>query len=885
MEINYEFRYRYQIKGDAEKSVVQFTLSTPSGIRKYTYIDTYYLMCRVCCEIAASGHQSTPPSLAKLISVPERRSVDFTTFNNTVLNEREYTTIEITVKSFDVDGALPVFFLFDVYDNDQIILRQANHTKSHYPNAWSEYRGFSEITLQSVYWYRNVVYHTYIVPLSRFTRGLLLLQMRGDLVSKDVYLTPLLRTPMEKWVLGQDAPYTGQISEGMRAVRVVLSRNAIFRAGDSLRITISSGTDRCWSDVVCQVKQVATNRYVRTPRMVCKQGDNAVEIESADVSDSGVYSCTTSALSYPLIRDHHVIVLPRPQDVSLYLSTEPIDSADKLSDAYPNTDALGRPYILRSASLVANCVYNLSRNLDNYNGYRFSHTLREQNRSVDYGSLHNKTINYTSMFTQIHSYEIRGLFVHGQISYHQLECSYRYVQNFEVVRHIPPVPDEWTVQKSARVVCASSGLRPIILADTIFSTYDQMALALRKPVSSVTDKTAFTPNTIGDRVHEGYVSGSFIGLHYPVDSWLSVWLIRISNGKVESSVCDVQTKRPEVNETSHLKSNSDMQEHCGFLLTKANFECLLMPGTIAMVLSVFTRYDREKTEMLIETKTKASLSAGFIAELGSQIKPWPRRLTHETGSNSTHQLVRFEVGWSATVNSGATAKMLWRYKAGSFEQTECVFQVVKTRRAVPTPSGFTKIRTGKPDTFWLSKSKVTQYDSGLYTCRACVNCTSDILGATRRLVVLPDPKEIELNVVFEKLASRPDGKPVLLSFQTAEVECRIMTAPGLDTITNFSLVYETYVKTGQTYAPLPHRQLRRNLEKLKDRFKTTSLFRIAGAKPAEYWDHTRLTCTLVLERLVRDQADLLQTTKEFSLSQSSRLYIKERSRAGSCLTG
>ncbi|GAA57301.1 hypothetical protein CLF_112506, partial [Clonorchis sinensis] len=815
MEIDYEYRHRFQ--RDAEQLVLLFTLSTPSGIRKYSYIDTNHLRDRLCCEIAASGHHSTPPSLARLFSVPERRSVDFRTFHNAVLYEKEYTTINVTVKSFDVDGALPVIFLFDVHDNDEIILRQVNHTKRYYPERGYEYLGFSELTMHYYLYYRDIRYHTFIVPLSRFTRGLLLLQMSSELVSENVYLTPLLRTPMEKWVLGQDAPYSGPIYEGMRAVRVVLSRSAIFRAGELLRITVASGNDRCWSDVVCQVKQVATNSYVRSPKMVCKAGDTAVEIKSVDVSDSGLYSCTTSAVSYRLIHDHHVIVLPRAQDVNLYLSTEPIDSANKLSDAYPNTDALGRPYILRSASLVANCVYNLSRNLDNYNGYRFGHTLREQRKSVDYGSLHNKTINYASMFIQIHSYEIRGAFVHGEISYHQLECSYRYVQNFAVVRHTPPVPDEWTVQKSARVVCASSGLRPIILADTIFSTYDQMTLALRKSESSVTDKAPFTPNAIRGRIHEGYVSGSFISLHYPVNSWLSV--------------------------------------------------------------CVFTRYDGDKTEIMIETRTKASFSTGFVAELKSQVKAWPRRLTQETGSNSTHQFVRFQVGWSATVHTGATAKMLWRYKAGSFEQTECVFQVVRTRRAVPTPSGFTKIQTGKPDTFWLSKSKVTQYDSGLYTCRACVNCTSAILGETRRLVVLPDPKEIELNVVFEKLASRPDGKPVLLSFQTAEVECRIVTAPGLDTTTNFSLLYETYVKPRQTYAPLPQEQLRRNLEKLKDGLKTTSVFQIAGAKPAEYWDHTRLTCTLVLERLVRDKADVLETTREFSLSQSSRLYIKERSQA------
>ncbi|KAF7234333.1 hypothetical protein EG68_12075, partial [Paragonimus skrjabini miyazakii] len=684
-----------------------------------------------------------------------------------------------------------------------------------------------------------------------------------------------------EWTKGNpiEARFKGKLRGGIRAVRVVMMHEAVHVVNSRLSIRVFNRTNICNPMFRCEKKTHIQGTYTPSDTMFCNQTSNRIEITQLQITDTGWYRCDYPSASERLLDEYYVIILPSQDDVKIYLTMSPIIDRHKCHDDYPYVDFLGRPYIRGAQKLIINCAYRFSTSLDNYDGSSFVHMHAVSKAELPFKQLNTTTFHFGDTFVKINSYEIDGEFVRGEVTEQLVECIHHYQPVFDVVRNHTPVDERLALIRSVKHVYATVGKRPIIVQASISTTDSQLTILLRQPNASVFEAESFKPIMRTDKTKEGFLKGEFIALHYPHDGWASVWKLTQHDAIVKDEQC--KTESELIRDRSHpvLKHSPELKQSHTLIAMQVNFGCMITPDTIGLVLSVFNNDDVTKTNLTVEQNFRNQLIAQTAASLKSQVNANDLVISPTGDSNSAHRYVRFQVGWEATVCAGMDVAMYWKTENGTVDQSECLYQTNLRDTQQLVQNGFEKIASSLLGYFNLTKSQVTQFDSGLYMCRACVNCTSTPLGPARRLVVFPNSEEIHIRFKFKPLAKLPDNTPIPLSGQTVQVYCSIILSYGIQTAAKFILRYETYVVSTQTYMQLPHQHLKIDKINTKMGINLTTVFIIKGAQPVDYWNHTRITCTLEFHKLVRDSFDTFKPKGTPSISRSHILFVKERMQA------
>ncbi|KAF7260203.1 hypothetical protein EG68_02965 [Paragonimus skrjabini miyazakii] len=656
-------------------------------------------------------------------------------------------------------------------------------------------------------------------------------------------------------------------SPAVRMIRLFVKRTAIFQEGQEKLFYLDN---QYRLSLVCYKRHNKMGRYKLTTRMIVYRNKPYVGIRNLTVEDSGLYMCKTSPGTYPqyeLINDYYIIVLPRHRDIQNYLTTRPLDPKDELADNYPYVDVLDLAYFVGSKPIYFNCVYLLHKGLDNFNGMDTSY---ETNFTTVPQLVFNFSREVDNFVLHVYTFEIRPEYDEKvmEIAFH---CIYHYKQDTSLVHDYRMLPDSVVHLAKIRRAVALRYNVPQILTSTIQSSQSELTSAL-KQASYTMDSMLTGVRVTRVRVSEGQVRGKFIALLNEQWGWISVFLYtNVSGGRnLLPLTCASNAQKVSIQTNDSLRYAEEVRHSYTNIAKSIEWGCVIVQGAEAIVLSVNNPRTLNVDQRIIEDRVREEILLLLLAKrMNSNVTT--TGMTASELTLTSFKLVHLDVKWQATIIVGSTARMLFKTDAVSSIQVICVYSVSETSPWEVVNIPYHKRQFMDVTVFEVYKPNVTEQDSGLYHCRTCTNCSELDQPRPRRLVVLPDLSRLHLQIDYGSENYSGTGTfddPVLTNAKSMTVLCSYFIYHGLSADMNLTVIHETALPKKHAHAPLRSVEKSRVRETMAIFDRLTVSYHVYSPSPHEYWNYTRINCTLVVYNITRDPFDNSDAVPDMTVTKS-----------------
>ncbi|VDP96020.1 unnamed protein product, partial [Echinostoma caproni] len=518
----------------------------------------------------------------------------------------------------------------------------------------------------------------------------------------------------------------------IRLIRVLTTHPAIFRVHDNFIYKYGRKTENYEGKLKCFVTR-GDGKFKEEPRMQPSDLRQALRIMDLQVTDSGRYKCTLAGTDR--FSEIYVIVLPRPEDVKIVFSSQALNASDQHVSDIQRRDELNRPFLRFDEKLILNCIYYLSKGLDNFRGVHFSSKILKPAQKNDWRLVRNETANQPhDMFFWIQSYELTKLYSKGIAVEHTANCDHSYKPIQHIVRHEGKLAKTDTDIRIVQNFVASLFKPPVIFNWGINTNQTHVTSSLQNNDCTSDGIESFTlkPN---QRVPEGEFNGSFHSMHYRSGGWTTVWSIVHFEQKLYVENCSVNETVLKPQQNKRLFQRPDVKEHYGpFVLTEVNFQCVVLPNVIGIVLIAFNTEGANVNVGEVENAYAESL----INVIKERLKSQSSKVSVKPSGNSVtrHRLVRVRTGWAATVTRGQQIVMIWDTRHVSNGTPYCEYRVNESIAwSSELPSEFKLEIISNTPGYRLYKTNSNLTDSGQYRCFGPDKKTS--LGPVRTVAVVP----------------------------------------------------------------------------------------------------------------------------------------------------
>ncbi|TPP63862.1 hypothetical protein FGIG_10317 [Fasciola gigantica] len=814
-----------------------------------------------CREIGRGGHYSKPESLAKLISTPEIHNVHYSDFNRTIFYAPEFEDVELTVLHWDNKQTNFGVFTYNKPDKHSWATDVRAKQYSRYGSSGEEnIKHFTE-TVQLHYRFEGHIYKTsFRIRIDRTTEALS--------VILNEYVEPI-HNLVRNW-LNQEQEYFNPkyVEAAFRVVRVASTRRAIYKTGDNLVFPFNSEALELDGLIECFV-QHGDERFERTERMELSKTNRKVTMNNLQVSDSGLYTCERGGR--PIVGKVYVIVLPRLQDVAIYINRLVLEPQDP-QKSNVEQDELGRPFLRLDEKMVVNCVYYLSKGLDNFRGMKFE---QSGGSKITWKLLReSRTDKPNYMFMWIHSYASDQMYVKGRVIIYHVACAHDYQPDQYIVRHNGSLDGYQTKLTQKAEVVVSLFPPPVIIPWGISTNHPEVTDALLNGETTNPNLGSFSM-TPERKSKEGILSGSFYSMHYRVGGWTRAWILLNVNNQIEEDKCSLLSTVLKPEEHKSLFDRSEIQKHYGaFILTNNTFSCCIPLNAIGFLITAFNteRIGIEPVEL--EQVYIRSLKEVVKERLKSSDSGAMNSVTPHENSAVSHRLVRIQVGWQATVYRGSQIEMFWDARSTTNQQPRCEYQMDHSQKWSPLSNEFKVQKLDNIPFYKLYKSTAALTDSGRYKCFGLEEQT--MVNPVRTLAVIPKSEDIEIEVDYEKIVKGSNGSLLILSGQEMTARCSIEFSKGFQAKFSHSFSYETLNQLSGTYLQLKTKFLT-EMRLTRDQLYgfERKYFTIAPA-PGDYLNETIIFYNISLSKRTRDAYDLMSEDEIVVLSSSLRIPIKGR---------
>ncbi|GAA49446.1 hypothetical protein CLF_103077 [Clonorchis sinensis] len=827
----------------------------------------------VCPEFSKDHSSSTPPNVGNsLRDRKETHELQYSDILRTV-EHREYQELDVSLCGFATRKHSPRVCIIRHFPKDPQLTMDCsklNELKTIFTEdiAFSFSRRFQ---WHSAY-KENFHCWKHSQVVSRHTTAVLFLIHETNFSS-----VGLIRSVLTKWIISQNReakfvwPKTAQ-SPAIRFIRFYLTRNAVYKEGQDVILKIDPDEIHPTLDRLCFKRFQKSAKYQETKRMIVGAGKSYIEMRNVTITDSGMYMCRNpegEEPTHPFILDYYIIVLPRPKDIQAIISSYPLSVRDRIEETYSNKDVMNRTYFHMYEALYVNCIYLLSKGLDNYDGFGtdYSDSLDSQPEQV--GSF---TRDYADLFLIVNSFKIIPQYS-DEVVQCNFTCIYHYGQKFELVRHHSPLPDSVTKIQKMRQLVSLWHNPPLFITSSIQTTSESLTALLKHPSHSLTDlyeKPDIDIASVGKLV-EGIVQGSFVALLRHPGGWGSIftYLQTGTGNSLHPIQCTHRASKMTLHPNDDLLKSEEMDRSHTLSAMLFQFECLAVIGTTNLVLSLYNPKQEFVRRENIELDVKAWIGQMLDGKEASKTT----EESYNTNSlvSAEFKLVQWSVRWRATVNIGDTVKMFWHLNATNLEQFHCKYAPNNSAPMVDIKIPFVPHLLMNPTVYEVTMREVHELNSGLYRCHSCSNCSEIYSVDARRLVVLPRDSEIFMQIVpldGDYTGSGTMQDPIKTQATSVEVLCSYEIPYGLVGDFEWQVTYETRIPNVNKRLRLHTVEKKRMIKKHQKSYSTYVVHLVPKPDAHEYWEYTCLNCTLHVANIIRDQLDILDSLESFNISSS-----------------
>ncbi|THD22062.1 hypothetical protein D915_007010 [Fasciola hepatica] len=848
-------------------ALFEFYTLRNNRIHHYTYANTERVEKDgdFCREIGRGGHHSTPNSLAKLISTPEMHNVRYEDFNKTILYAKEFENIHLNLLTWDnKDIPHKVFVYNKRHKNSPAEISEVEQISQHKSKEEDDYKHFTEqVQLRdkfSDYFYKT----TFNIRIDRSTEALSVIAHTDFEAIHNV---------VQKWLNQAPEIYDPpKFEAAFRIVRVRSTAHTIYLSGEHADFHYDSDFTDHGGNAECFVRR-GDDQPKSTTRMKVSTQNKMITIDKLQVSDSGLYTCMKGEKS--VFRGAHIIVLPELGDVQLYANSRILKPGDPQNSDLGRLDELERPFLRFDEKIVINCVYFLSKGLDNFSGMKFKQNRLHTDSQTTWNlAKESRTDQPNDMLMWIHSYTPAALYVEGKMILYEVECIHHYKPDQFVVRHWKTLGENEGNRVRKYVFVASLFPLPVIFPWSISTSDPELTAAFLVEKTTNMNLSLFS-KVPQKQTKEGIVSGSFYSMHYRVGGWTAVWTIIHVNNQIGEEKCSLSSTVLEPEKYKDLFKRDEVKNHYGaFILTDNVFTCYVSSYAVAISLAAFNT--EGNAAQPVETER------GYIESLKEVIK---ERLTKPNSNtiksvmphkNSVvhHRLIRLKTGWPATVNKGDQIVMFFDARSLTDQEPKCEYQVDQSRNWSAVSDGFKLEKTNGSTIYKLYKSAAALTDSGRYRCVGSDGKT--MIGLVRTLAVIPKSEDITIKVDYDKVVEGDNGSMLILSGQEMTTRCSIQFGEGFEANFVHTFSYETYNLPKKAYQPLESKLLTKKRNKQSPFYGLENTYFTRAPEPMNYWEHTRIVYTISLSKRTRDARDLLDENEIIRVTSVLPIPVKER---------
>lgn len=780
---------------EMKDTVIDIYVKLHNQERRFVYADPNLPGLSSCNQIAKTGHESDSLSLAKALSTAETKQLDAVMLENKC-PIKEFSRNKLSLVIWSVSNA----FDTNVYVYSRSKSGAQLTAKRQQKLSITRARTLSPWFHETVQLYpRYVEYfwsHNFEIFADRNAEALLVLS--GLNVQQ---LQPKIDSILHQWIIYKQLNTTLELSPkhsmAVRLVRLVVTHTAVLRVGMTKVIPLYEFEKESTRVRFCAMRQKFYEPYLVNKRAISEAGTTYFSIKSVQVTDSGMYQCEQGGLlenHKPFVYDYFIIVLPRSSDLRIYATTKPLTRHDELKDTYAYIGANRIMYMHETESVILNCVYYLSRGLDNYNGLQFHYLIGENKATGSYKFVHRHVRLTRDSIVIVQSYQIgyEGQWTDNQTA--TFICGHMYEQNFSRVLDSEELParDRWTM-------VTITGLRrerlpPKIFTSSITSSANELYHAFR---TSPTDHNDFLKsNKLSKKVlvEFGIISGEFLAAYDAPDCVPSVWLITSLDG-VSSRLSLCQTKLTRIDKHINSSFTSQLSEeemkNPIFLLNLVQFRCGLIMESETIILQIFCR-----KQLLVDLiKANSDFTVQIKEKMWSKIQGTQLRANDEFDSTkftAVFYAVRVKPYWRGIVNIGQPVSIPCSCTVTSNRTVTWKHRIKDVNATTSLPGGFRTVR--HENLVYLFKPSAQYSDSGGYVCLCEGETEEEALKIERKLFVIHEPLKARYEVRHERITHYP-SQIVMRLGELCTVTCEMSMPKGSAKKVENILTYKTEIRT------------------------------------------------------------------------------------------
>ncbi|KAG5453069.1 hypothetical protein CSKR_106235 [Clonorchis sinensis] len=848
-----------------------------TSLRKYFSTHPHRNDTVVCPQFGKYGHSTKPPQVRHFLGEEHETHRLEPTQVHSKADHEEYTNLTFNLCMFSTD--LHTNELWHIYyriSTKTFKITKTPLIQSLHTNSNCTYTSFTH----RIQWHSKFRQHSRnwegSVKLKRHTKAILLVSYESRAAK---VVDGILNSILRKWIVEQDLyhhwswPNSVQ-SPAIKMASFTMRRNAIFQEGQDKILWIDEDEVHHTIERYCCKRLTKLDECQETKRMLSRPGKPYFEMRNLTIQDSGMYTCRNPLGVKPdhnFVTDYYIIVLPRKKDVRVYLSERSLSPKDVIVDNYPSHDVLNRSYFHGNNPIYANCIYLLSKGLDNHDGYHANYSIPGR-----YKQTTNFTRDLGDMFIFVSSHAIEPEYNDLRAVLSEFTCSYHYSQIFDLVQHLSDVPNHLSRVVSSRKLVALRHNPPKIITSSIQASEHILTGLLRRPSVSLADLYQDQANDkwVKNKMVEGLIYGSFVILVSEYDGWGSTTTYKELDVDMRpvASPCRIHIEKLVINPGDDLLSAPEMIDSHILIAKQVQFKCMIALDSRGIALGAYNpkrgQIDRNEMELEINNRIIHLLSKPD-QKVQQQISDLEERISAE------FKLVRWQVGWRGTVNVGDRIKMFWHANDTESNTTRCTYRMNETSAPIPAPEGFVVRTFMDHSLFELVKWEASESDSGLYQCYTCQDCPELDKVIPRRLVVLPDLSQIHLSVDYGSANHSGSGTkedPIETTAVSMLFRCSYLAYRGLAANVSLLVTYETCMPNKEEKLQLNIIEKQRMSEPLGNFTRLYVAFMVTKPEAYEYWEYARVNCTVALSKLLKDPYDIFHDSGSQNLTKS--LYYK-----------
>ncbi|OON17257.1 phage tail component protein, partial [Opisthorchis viverrini] len=831
----------------------------------------------VCPQFGKYGHWTEPPKVGQFL----RKEHEIHRLEPKQVQKKadheEYTNLTFNLCMFSTDLQTKEFWhIYYRKETDTFKITKTPLIQSRVTNSNCTYTSFTH----RIQWHSKFRQHSRnwegSLMLARHTKAILFLSYESRSAK---VVDGVLRSFLRKWIVERDLNHRWSWPDSVQYPAIQMTsftmrRNAIFQEGQDKILWIDEDEIHHTIERYCCKRLTRLHDCQETKRMLSRPGKPYFEMRKLTIRDSGMYTCRNPPGVKPdhnFVTDYYIIVLPRKKDVNAYLSERSLSPKDVIVDNYPTQDVLNRSYFNGNNPVYANCIYLLSKGLDNHDGYRINYSI-----PGNYKQTANFTRDLGDMFIFVASHAIEPEYDDLQAVVSEFTCSYYYSQTFYLVQHLPNVPNHLSRVVSSRTLVALRHNSPKIITSSIETSEHILTNLLRRPSVSLADLYQDQANDkwVKDKMVEGLIYGSFVVLVNEYAGWSSTTTYKELgvDTSVVANPCTFHIEKLVINPGDYLLSAPEMVDSYTLIAKQVQFQCMIVLNSRGMALGAYNpkheQIDRNKVELDVNNRIIHLLSKPD-QKVQHQVSDLEERISAE------FKLARWQVGWRGTINVGERIKMFWHANDTKSSTIRCKYKMDETSVSIPAPESF-EVRTFmKHNLFELVKWEASELDSGLYQCYTCQDCPELDKVIPRRLVVLPDPSKIHLSVDYGSANHSGSGTkedPIETTAVSMLFKCSYLAYGGLTADVSLVVTYETCIPNKEEKLQLKTIENQRMSEPLGNFTRLYVVFTVTKPEAYEYWEYVTVSCIVLFSKLIRDPYDIFDDSDSHNLTKS--LYYK-----------